>query len=83
MSSGALPQPNAVRLLPPPQEAQARALEGKRSWIIRELSCAHQMVLVIARVQTVRISQAFKEFVKNKTKQNSIFSVILRRTFCG
>ena len=27
------------------------------------------MVLVIARVQTVRISQAFKEFVKKKKKQ--------------
>ena len=27
------------------------------------------MVLVIARVQTVRISQAFKEFVKKKQKK--------------
>ena len=32
------------------------------------------MVLVIARVQTVRISQAFKEFVKKKKKKQYFLS---------
>lgn len=40
-----------------------------------------QMVLAQSGVQTVRISQAFKEFVKDKKQR--IFSIILRRMFCG